>query len=200
MEKSESVKCRLSKCRVAEQNQNQKPEPSEPFLQEPKREPEPSKPFFRNRDRNQNCLRRSRTTLNPKARKALPASWPLFPLYARAFFPVVRRFLCRFPTEQVLYYRNLGLYYGLASTTLPLYAKPRPKVKGGCVSCDCPPVLNSTETQKPPRLPRNRWNRKPKPLEPFHPETVTKPNRGHTANAALVLSSKIGKFSRWAQR
>ena len=54
----------------------------------------------------------------------------------QVFFPVVRRFFCRFPTEQVLYYRNLGLYYGLASTTLPLYAKPRPKVKGGCVSCE----------------------------------------------------------------
>ena len=59
-----------------------------------------------------------------------------FPLYARAFFPVVRRFFWRIPTEQVLYYRNSGLYYGLASTTLPLYAKPRAKVKGGCLSCD----------------------------------------------------------------
>ena len=74
--------------------------------------------------------------LTPKARKSLPVFWALFPLYARDFFPVVRHFLCRFPTEQVLYYRNLGLYYGLASTTLPLYAKPRAKVKGDCLSCD----------------------------------------------------------------
>ena len=28
------------------------------------------------------------------------------------------------------------MYYGLASTTPPLYAKPRAKVKGGCLSCD----------------------------------------------------------------
>ena len=38
----------------------------------------------------------------------------------RGLFPVVRDFLCTIPTEQVLYYRNLGLYYGLASGTLPL--------------------------------------------------------------------------------
>ena len=60
--------------------------------------------------------------------------WLLFPLYAMDFFPVVRHFFCRFPTEHVLYYKNLGLYYGLASTTLPLYAKPCAKVKGGCLS------------------------------------------------------------------
>ena len=79
---------------------------------------------------------RQRTTLNPKARKAASAFWPLFPLYARDNFPVVRHFFCRFPTEQVLYYRNLGLYYGLAPTTLPLYAKHCVKVKGVCLSCD----------------------------------------------------------------
>ena len=46
--------------------------------------------------------------------------WPLFPLYAGAFFPVVRRlFPCKIPTEQVLYYRNMGLYYRLVSTPLP---------------------------------------------------------------------------------
>ena len=28
------------------------------------------------------------------------------------------------------------MYYGLASATLPLYAKPRAKVKGGCLSCE----------------------------------------------------------------
>ena len=71
----------------------------------------------------------------------------LFPLYARAFFPVVRRFFCGFPTEQVLYYRNLGLYYRLASTTLPLYAKPRAKVKGGCLSCDSKFLINSVQTR-----------------------------------------------------
>ena len=35
-----------------EPNRNRKPEPSEPFFQEPKEEPEPSEPFFRNRNRN----------------------------------------------------------------------------------------------------------------------------------------------------
>ena len=30
---------------------------------------------------------RYRTTPNPKARRSLPVFWPLFPLYARAFFP-----------------------------------------------------------------------------------------------------------------
>ena len=78
----------------------------------------------------------SRTTPNPKARKSLPVFWPLFPLYARVFFPVVRHFFCRLSTEQVLYYRIWCLYYRLASTTPPLYAKPRAKVKGGCLSCD----------------------------------------------------------------
>ena len=63
--------------------------------------------------------------------------WPPFPLYARAFFPVVRHFFWRIPTEQALYYKNLGLYYGLASGTLPLQSKPRLGVKGGCASCDC---------------------------------------------------------------
>ena len=83
------------------------------------------------------CFGRYETTPNLKAGKAVPVFWPPFPLYARDFFPVVRRFFCRLPTEQVLYYRNLGLYYGLASMTLPLYAKPRAKVKGGCLSCNC---------------------------------------------------------------
>ena len=81
-------------------------------------------------------LGRETTTPNPKARKSVPVFWPLFPLYAGAFFPVVRDFLCIIPTEQVLYYRNLGLYYGLASGTRPLYSGPCLGVKGGCVSCD----------------------------------------------------------------
>ena len=61
-----------------------------------------------------------RTTPNLKARKAVSAFWPPFPLYARAFIPVVQRFFWRIPTEQALYYRNSDLYYGMASGTLPL--------------------------------------------------------------------------------
>ena len=45
-------------------------------------------------------------------------------------------FVYHIPTEQVLYYRNLGLYYGLASGTLPLYSDPCLGVRGGCVACD----------------------------------------------------------------
>ena len=54
----------------------------------------------------------------------------------RGLLPVVRDFLCIIPTEQVLYYRNLGLYYGLASGTLPLYSDPCLGVRGGCVACE----------------------------------------------------------------
>ena len=44
--------------RVAQEpNQNRKPEPPEPFFQEPKEEPEPPEPFFGNRNRNR--IRRS---------------------------------------------------------------------------------------------------------------------------------------------
>ena len=75
-----------------EPNRNRKPEPSEPFSQEPNAEPEPPEPFSRNQNRNR-----------------------------------------------------------------PL----------------CETVLN---TQRPPPQ-RNRRNRKPEPLEPFHPQTVTEPNR-----------------------
>ena len=39
-------------------------------------------------------------------------------------FSVVRPFFCILPIEQVLYCRNSGLYYGLASATLLLYSKP----------------------------------------------------------------------------
>ena len=79
---------------------------------------------------------RERTTLNPKARKPVPVFWATFSPVRRGLFPVVRDFLCIIPTEQVLYYRNLGLYYGLASGTLPLYSGPCLGVKGGCVSCE----------------------------------------------------------------
>ena len=37
-------------------------------------------------------IRRQRTTTNLKAGKAASVFWPPFPLYARAFFPVVRHF------------------------------------------------------------------------------------------------------------
>ena len=37
-------------------------------------------------------LGRKRTTPNLKARKAVPVLWPPFPLYARAFSPVVQHF------------------------------------------------------------------------------------------------------------
>ena len=37
-----------------EPNRNRKPEPPEPFFQEPKEEPEPPEPFFRNRNRDRN--------------------------------------------------------------------------------------------------------------------------------------------------
>ena len=40
-----------------------------------------------------------------------------------------------------------------------------------------PFLLNSTEHTAKPFLQRNRQNRKPEPLEPFHPQTVTEPNR-----------------------
>ena len=49
---------------------------------------------------------------------------------------LVFSFCCRFLAEQVLYYRHLGLYYRLVSTTLDLYAKPCAKLKGGCLSCE----------------------------------------------------------------
>ena len=79
---------------------------------------------------------RERTTPNLKARKSIPVFWATFSPVRRGLFPVVRDFLCIIPTEQVLYYRNLGLYYGLASGTLPLYSGPCLGVKGGCVSCE----------------------------------------------------------------
>ena len=81
-------------------------------------------------------LARERTTPNLKARKSIPVFWATFSPVRRGLFPVVRDLLCIIPTEQLLYYRNLGLYYGLASGTLPLYSGPCLGVKGGCVSCD----------------------------------------------------------------
>ena len=92
-------------CRVAQEpNRNRKPEPSEPFSQEPNAEPEPPEPFSRNRNQNR-----------------------------------------------------------------PL----------------CETVLKHT---KKTLLKRNRRNRKPEPLEPFHPQTVTEPNR---TGATLILRNRF---------
>ena len=66
-------------------------------------------------------------------------------------FPAVRDFLCIIPTEQVLNYRNLGLYYGLPSGTLPLYSGPCLGVKGCNLrghlqGCQLPDIENSRKT------------------------------------------------------
>ena len=39
------------------------------------------------------------------------------------------------------------------------------------------PVIKLYWNTEQPFFQRNRQNRKPKPLEPFHPQTVTEPNR-----------------------
>ena len=54
-----------------EPNQNRKPEPSEPFLQEPKEEPQPPEPFLKKRNRKRNrtsakTLAKYRDTLSTK--------------------------------------------------------------------------------------------------------------------------------------
>ena len=36
-----------------------------------------------------------------------------------------------------------------------------------------PSVLNCIETLKNPPSDRDRWQRKPEPFEPFHPQTIT---------------------------
>ena len=48
------------------------------------------------------------------------------------------------------------------------------------------PVKLYRNTDKP-FLQRNRRNRKPEPLEPFHPQTVTEPNR---TGASLIFSHR----------
>ena len=45
-----------------------------------------------------------------------------------------------------------------------------------------PFLLHCTENTEESFLQRNRQNRKPEPLEPFHPQTVTEPNRGLPGN------------------
>ena len=60
---------------------------------------------------------------------------------------------------------------------------------------------------------RNRWNRKPEPLEPFHPQTVTEPNRtGATLHFAqwlrkfralrheIILQKYVGAVAEWPLR
>ena len=87
------------------------------------------------RNRHNLCLQGKEPPLTLR-RENQSVFWATFSPVRRGLFPVVRDFLCIIPTEQVLYYRNLGLYYGLASGTLPLYSGPCLGVKGGCVSCD----------------------------------------------------------------
>ena len=81
-------------------------------------------------------LERREPPLTLRRQKISTCILAAFPPVRRGLFPVVRDFLCIIPTEQVLYYRNLGLYYGLASGTLPLYSDPCLGVKGGCVPCE----------------------------------------------------------------
>ena len=87
-------------------------------------------------------LGRWRTTPCHKTRNATctPA---FFPVCARVF-RILQRFSLELHTERILYYRNLGLYYGLASTPLPLYSKPRVGVADGCPSCEKPWALGQT--------------------------------------------------------
>ena len=61
----------------------------------------------------------------------------------RPFFPCAR-FFCGASHRANLYYRNLGLYYGLASTPLPLYSKPRVGVADSCPSCGKPGAVGQT--------------------------------------------------------
>ena len=71
-----------------------------------------------------------------------------------AFFPVCATvfafysfFSLELHTERILYYRNLGLYYGMASTPLPPYSKPRVGVADGCPSCGKPWALGKNPPQ-----------------------------------------------------
>ena len=50
---------------------------------------------------------------------------------------------------------------------------------------------NSQKKKKKTFLQRNRRSRKPEPLEPFHPQTVTEPNR---TEASLLESLENGLF------
>ena len=71
-----------------EPNWHRKPEPSEPFFQEPKEEPEPPEPFFRNRNRNRNRafllkLYWSSEKPFPQRNRRNRKPEPLKPFYAR---------------------------------------------------------------------------------------------------------------------
>ena len=70
---------------------------------------------------------RWRTAPNPKTREALSLLRQRFPLCAEAFFLVLRRFFCIFPTDQVLYYRNWACTTGWPP---PLYLCTRRPVLG----------------------------------------------------------------------
>ena len=50
------------------------------------------------------------------------------------------------------------------------------------------PLKMYWNTEKP-FLQRNRRNQKPEPIEPFHPQTVTEPNRGYSEKELLALWS-----------
>ena len=55
-----------------------------------------------------------------------------------------------------------------------------------------PFLLNCTENKEKPVLQRNRRNRKPEPLEPFHPRTVTEPNRTEASLSILLFFGLLG--------
>ena len=60
-----------------------------------------------------------------------------------------------------------------------------------------PFLLNCAEIQKKKKktfLQRNRRNRKPEPLEPFHLQTVTEPNRGLPVHFVIILAAMVREF------
>ena len=52
-------------------------------------------------------------------------------------------------------------------------------------------LSNCTETPKNPLPQKNRRNRKPEPLEPFHPQTATEPNRGLPENGIFSTRCRL---------
>ena len=59
------------------------------------------------------------------------------------------------------------------------------------------PVKLYWNTEKP-FLQRNRHKRKPEPLEPFHPQTVTEPKRGLPVDCVLRVCAKIVVLIFWS--
>ena len=57
-------------------------------------------------------------------------------------------------------------------------------------------LIKTVLNHKKPFPQRNRRNRKPEPLEPFHPRTVTEPNpdRGHPVLTGIGVSATFQKF------